>query len=143
MIRPTLKEFNSFIHLLDKMISENVNKDFFQHEIPYETETKRSDGRIIVKEKGTIALLKEWLGIKVKTPDPKPIDEMIQTFLKIRKMRMKPAHKVDEDRFEQEYLKEQRKLIIEAYYAIRTLRLIFANHPKTKSYVMPEWLFKG
>jgi hypothetical protein len=50
---------------------------------------------------------------------------------------------VDEDRFEQEYLKEQRKLIVEAYSAIRTLRLIFANHPKTKAYAVPEWLFKG
>jgi hypothetical protein len=54
-------------------------------------------------------LLKEWLDVKVKTTDPKPKDEMIQTFLRIRKMRMKSAHKVDEDRFEQEYLKEQRK----------------------------------
>jgi hypothetical protein len=143
LIRPTLKEFNFFIHLLDKMISDNISKDFFQHDVPYETKTKRSDGEIIVKEKGTIVLLKEWLGIKFKTPDPKPIDEMIQTFLKIRKMRMKPAHKVDEDRFEQEYLKEQRRLMIEAYSAIRTLRLIFADHPKTKIYAVPEWLFKG
>jgi hypothetical protein len=143
LIRPTLKEFNSFVHLLDKMISENINKDFFQHDIPYETETERADGKLVVQEKGTIALLKEWLDVKVKTTDPKPKDEMIQTFLRIRKMRMKPAHKVDEDRFEQEYLKEQRKLVVEAYSAIRTLRLIFANHPKTKAYAVPEWLLKG
>ena len=28
LIRPTLKEFNGFVHLLDKMISENINRDF-------------------------------------------------------------------------------------------------------------------
>jgi hypothetical protein len=143
LIRPTLKEFNSFVHLLDKMISENINKDFFQHEIPYQTETKRPDGKVVVQDKGTIALLKEWLDIKVSIPDPKPKDEMIQTFKNIRKMRMEPAHKVDENRFEQEYFKKQRKLMIEAYSAVRTLRLILANHPRTKTYNVPEWLFKG
>lgn len=143
LIRPTLKEFNSFIHLLDKMISDNINKDFFQHEIPYQTETKKSDGKIIVKEKGTIVLLRDWLSIKFRTPDTKSVDGMIETFLNVRNLRNKPAHKVDDDKFDQEYLKEQRRLMIEAYSAIRTLRLIFANHPKTKTYVVPEWLFKG
>ena len=143
LIRPTLREFNSFVHLLDKMISENVNKDFFQNEVSYKTETVRSDSKVIVQEKGTIALLKEWLDIKVKITDTKPKDKMIRTFMKIRRMRMNPAHRVDDDRFDQEYLKEQRQLVIEAYSAIRTLRLILANHPKTKTYHVPEWLFKG
>jgi len=143
LIRPTLKEFNLFVHLLDKMISDNINKDFFRNEIPYETERERSDGKIIVQHKGTIALLKEWLDIKVRLSDPKPKDDMIEIFRKIRNMRMKPAHEVDEDIFEQEYFRRQRELIIEAYSAIRTLRLIFANHPKTKNYEIPEWLYKG
>ena len=143
LIRPTLKEFNSFVHSLDKMISDNINKDFFQNEILYQTETKRHDGKVIVQDKGTIALLREWLEAKVKLSDPKPKDKMIQTFLKIRKMRMKPAHEVDDNIFEQEYFKNQRELIIEAYGAIRTLRLIFANHPKAKTYEVPDWLYKG
>jgi len=143
LIRPTLKEFNSFVHLLDKMISDNINKDFFQNEIPYKTERKKSDGKIIVKDKGTITLLKEWLDIKVRTPDPKPKDDMIKVFRKIRNMRMKPAHKVEPDIFDQEYFKKQRELMIEAYSAVRTLRLILANHPKTKNYKIPEWLYKG
>jgi hypothetical protein len=143
LIRPTLKEFNAFVHLLDKMISDNINKDFFQHEIPYQTETKKSDGKIIVREKGTIVLLRDWLSIKFRTPDTKAIDTMIETFLKVRNMRNKPAHKIGDDKFDQEYLKEQRRLMIEVYSAIRTLRLIFANHPKTKTCVVPEWLFKA
>ena len=31
---PTLRNYNDFIHLLDKMISENINKDFFKGLIP-------------------------------------------------------------------------------------------------------------
>lgn len=143
LIRPTLKEFNSFVHLLDKMIADNIDIAFFQNEISYTIEKTRSDGKVLVKDKGTITLLKEWLDAKVKLPDPKPKDKMIETFREIRKMRMKPAHKIDEDRFEQEYFQKQRKLMIEAYCALRTLRLIFANHPKTRNYKVPDWLYKG
>ena len=143
LIRPTLKEFNVFVHLLDKMISENINRNFFGNEIPYETERVRHDGKVIVEPKGTITLLKEWLNLKVRFKDPKPADEMITTFRKIRTMRMKPAHHVDDCVFKQEYFKEQRKLIIEAYTAVRALRLIFANHPRTKNYKVPEWLNEG
>ena len=73
----------------------------------------------------------------------KPIDEMIQTFQKIRRMRMKPAHKVDEDRFDQEYLKEQRKLIIDAYCAIRTLRLILQIILERRRMWYPSGYSKG
>ena len=68
---------------------------------------------------------------------------MIKIFRKIRDLRIRPAHKVMNDMFEQKYFKQQRELIIEAYNAIRTLRLILANHPNTKKYNIPEWLFKG
>ena len=54
LIRPTLEEFNYFVHLLDKMISENINKAFFQNEILYETEIKRKDGNIEVQQNGTL-----------------------------------------------------------------------------------------
>jgi hypothetical protein len=56
---------------------------------------------------------------------------------------MSPAHEINENTFEQEYFEKQRKLMIEAYSALRLLRLILANHPKTKAYQVPEWLLKG
>ncbi|MBN2095645.1 MAG: AAA family ATPase [Candidatus Aenigmarchaeota archaeon] len=143
LIRPTLKEFNSFIHLLDKMISDNINKDFFKDDIELESEEIRTDGKIIVRQKATITLLKDWLDKVVKFPDPKPKEEMIKTIRNIRTMRQHPAHKVDEDVFDQKYFKEQRELVIEAYNAIRTLRLILANNPRTRSYEVPDWLYKG
>jgi len=60
-------------------------------------------------------------------------------------MRQRPAHAVDEDRFDQKYFKEQRELIIEAYSAVRTLRLMFANHPDVESakIKIPDWLQEG
>jgi hypothetical protein len=143
LIRPTLREYNQFVHLLDKMISDNINKDFFMNEIDYEIREKRKDGGLIVKQKATITLLKDWIDAKIRFPDPQPKDEMIKVFREIRTMRMPQAHSVEEDTFNQRYFKDQRDLIIKAYDSIRRLRLILANHPSTKSYEVPDWLYKG
>jgi hypothetical protein len=143
LIRPTLKEFNDFTLILDKLMSENLNRDFFKGGLNLEQEERMKDGRVKVTQKGTITLLAEWFN-RVRFPNPKPIDEMLTTFRTVRKLRQHPAHAIDEDVFDQEYFKKQRKLMIEAYGAIRTLRLVFANHPKVKGYEkIPDWLFKG
>lgn len=143
LIRPTLKEFNDFTLLLDKLISDNLNKEFFKKDLLLETEESMKDGRIKVIQKATITLLEEWLD-RVQFPNPDPKIEMIKTFREIRKLRQFPAHTLQEDLFDQKYIKKQRDLITKAYKAVRTLRLIFANHPKVKDYnEIPDWLFKG
>ena len=140
LLRPTLKEYQEFIQLLDKLVSENINKTFFKGDLILYTEKVLSSGIVERTQKGTIILLEEWLN-RVSFPDPKP---MIETFKKVRKLRQSPAHAVQEDEFNQRYIREQQKLVIEAYGAVRTLRLIFANHPKVKGYTgVPEWLYKA
>lgn len=145
LIRPTLKEFNEFTLLLDKLMSDNLNKDFFRDDLDLDLELEETmrDGRIKVSQKGTITLLEQWLN-RVRFSDTKPKSEMLKTFREIRTLRKTPAHSIHDDIFDQKYFKKQRKLIIYAYTAIRTLRLIFANHPKVKGYnKIPEWLYKG
>ncbi len=145
LLRPTLHEFNSFNHLLDKMMSDNLNKNFFRGEIDLETEQERRDGKIIVSQKGTIQLLEEWTNKNWKPADPKPLLTLFSTFKEIRKLRQNPAHSVKENEFDQSYFKEQRNLIKKAYVAVRTIRLMLANHPMVR-YDPPEineFLFKG
>lgn len=143
LIRPTLKEFNEFTLLLDKLMSDNLNKDFFRGDLTLVFEEIMKDNRVKVVDKGTIVLLEEWLK-RVTFPNPDPKDEMFKTFKLVRKLRQSPAHAIDEDVFNQKYFREQRKLVIKAYKAIRTLRMIFTNHPRVKGYdKVPEWLFKG
>ncbi len=132
LLRPTLSEYNSFVHLLDKIMSDNINKKFFENDLHLVTENERSDGKIVVSQKGTIALLKEWFDRYFIPEDSRPIEDLIKTFKKVRKLRMKPAHSVNEDAFDQKYFKLQRELIKDAYRAIRTIRLIFANFPEVK-----------
>jgi hypothetical protein len=143
LLRPTRKAFNEFVHILDKMISENISKAFFATDISAEREEERADGKIAVYPKGTIQMLEEWIDQQVRFPDPGPKNRMIAIFRKVRKLRQYPAHAVKDDVFDQNIFKEQRQLVLDAYNAVRTLRLILANHPDTKTVEVPDWLQKG
>jgi len=58
---------------------------------------------------------------------------MIAVFKKIRKMRQKPAHAIQDDIFDMQYFHKQRELIIEAYESMRILRVLLTDHPLVKS----------
>lgn len=132
LVRPTQKEFNDFVLTLDKMMSDNIDKEFFKYEVEYETEERRHDGKLLVRQKGTIAILEDWLAVIFRPSDPRPMEDMIATFKQVRRQRQKPAHALEADVFDPKFFHQQRKLVILAYKAIRTLRLIFTNHPAVK-----------
>ena len=125
LVRPTLDEYNKFIHLLDKLLSENINFDFFKRDIELEEEIQRKDGKVQVINKNSLRIFDEWIRKYFKTDDWDPWDKSIESLKKIRKLRQKPAHSVSENVFDQKYFKQQREIIIEAYEAIRLLRMIF------------------
>ncbi len=143
LIRPTAKEFQDFVLILDKMMSDNLNKDFFKGEVPLEIEECRADGKIQVGLKGTITLLDEFLKKRVHLNDPEPMNTIIKGFKNVRELRQRPAHALDDNDFDQKYIKQQQELIEEAYSSIRYLRLIFAMHKKCKKIDIPEWLCQG
>ncbi len=127
------------------MISDNINRNFFMNEIDYENEHEREDGKIIVTQKGTLQLLDEWIHKFFRLADWSEWNEAIASLKKVRKLRQQPAHEINEDVFDQKYFKDQRALILNAYNGVRTIRLIFANHPKVKvaDIGIPDWLQEG
>lgn len=145
LLRPTASEFNDFILLLDKMMSDNINKSFFGDDVDLEIEEEREDGKIIIRQKGTIQILESWVSKYFKPVNSQPVEDMIATFKKVRKLRQKPAHKVNTNIFDQTIFKKQREIVINAYDAVRTLRMILANHPKVRKNPpnISERLFKG
>ncbi|GAI57942.1 unnamed protein product, partial [marine sediment metagenome] len=118
-------------------------RKFFLNDVTFEYDEVRNNGKVVVRQKGEVQILGEWLKLKFKTKDRKPIEEMIATFKEIKGLRQRPAHAIDDDVFDQKYFKQQRELIIKAYSGIRLLRLIFANHPNVKEYEIPDWLYSG
>jgi hypothetical protein len=57
LIRPTAKEFYDFVLILDQAMSDNINKKFFGNDVPLEEENVRKNGKVEVRQRGTIAIL--------------------------------------------------------------------------------------
>lgn len=145
LIRPTVAEYNEFVLVLDKLLSDNINLGFFPPNVPREQEQERADGKIIVKPRGSLAMLDDWLRKSFRTPDPKPLDEMLATLREVRRLRQKPAHALNADAYDDKLFEVQRQLFVRTYDALRTLRLILQNHPRARAVVeeMDERVRKG
>jgi hypothetical protein len=145
LLRPTEKEYYAFVHTLDKMLSENINRDFFRG-MSTEEEIPRADGKIEVRQKGTIRLLSEWIVENFKPPGQKDIElqtEAIQSLKTIRSERTTPGHRIIEDKFDQQFIHKQRELMDGAYMAVRVLRSMLMNHPLARNIEVSEYLEKG
>lgn len=70
ILRPTRRNYGDFIHLLDKMISENINRKFFVGTgLTLFSKTPKQDGTVESRPKGSLALLEEWLNKYVRFRD--------------------------------------------------------------------------
>ena len=143
LIRPTARELANFAGVLDKMLSDNINRDFFQKDVPYEDETTDSKGRVVVTQRGTIRILDEWIKAKARLRNEDSqqlVDQAIATFKDIRKARNPQAHKIGVDAYDIDLFKEQTKMMRNAYRAMVTLRQLLKMHPAAKDYEVPEEL---
>jgi hypothetical protein len=143
LIRPTVKEYQDFILTLDKMLSENIDLRFFGDDVALEAERALRNGRVTVERKGSIVCLQEWINAKFRPNDPDLLRQTFDTLREIRRLRQRPAHVLDDNRFDPALGQMQRELMDRAYTAIRTLRLILQNHPRAGSVEMSEALAMG
>lgn len=139
LILPTLREYEAFCLTLDRMMSDNLNEGFFAGEIE-ESDIKNGG---TLAQIGGITKLDIWVSKKFRLPNPDPKNQMVKTFRDVRDLRSKPAHSYFANEWNLDYYEEQRKLVNRAYAAIRVLRLILANHPKSREVEVPDWLYRG
>lgn len=145
LIRPTLKEYSEFILVFDKILSENLNKEFFKEDLNLEKEILRDDGNIVVQPKATITLLDEWVRKFYHFEDDSGWNSVIKAFRRIRTLRQKPAHIIEEDKFNQEYIVQQKQISIDVYNGLNFLRKLFQRHPdcQVSEIDIPDWLEQG
>lgn len=145
MLRPTRRNFDEFIHLFDKLLSENINRDFFKGDVPLEHQVERDDGTIEVQRSGTLQLLEQWLSRLYRTADGEDVSrEVIAPFKEIRKLRQKPAHTLGDNEYDRAYTQRQDDILGEACLALTKLWIILWSHPKARNlYAPPEWLDSG
>lgn len=142
MLRPTRKNFDEFIHLLDKMLSENINRDFFKGDMPLERKVPRGDGTFEVQRPGTLQLLEEWLKKRYRTSDGEDVSrEVLKPLREVRKLRQRPAHDLRGNEYDLAYPKQQDDMLGRACRALTMLRFIFWSHPRARErYSPPDWL---
>jgi hypothetical protein len=142
MLRPTLKNFNDFVHLLDKLLSENLNRAFFRDEVPLETPIRRADNTVEMRQRATLQLLEDFISSNYHTADGEDIArEVVAPLKNIRKLRQPPAHAVQGDEYDPTYPGRQDELVGEALQTLQKLRLIFSCHRIARQrYSPPAWL---
>ncbi|WP_317898914.1 hypothetical protein [Aurantibacillus circumpalustris] len=140
---PTLVNYEKFITVLDKMLSDNINKSFFKGDIEeYDIETI-SEGVVERKPKGTLRLLEEWLRQNYTLHDENGYETLMAPFKEVRKERQKPAHKISQNYYDKALFKKQMDLLSKVYHSLLNLRYIFHQHRKAKQVQIPKWLEKG
>jgi hypothetical protein len=144
MLRPTQACFDDFVHLLDKMISDNIDKGFFCGDIPTEEENVRKDGSVEVRQLGTLTLLERWLKRHYRTRDGEDVSaETVAPFKRIRKSRQPVAHVIRKDEYDLSLPEKQDELLEEIKNGLTRLRWVLSSHPDACSHRPPEWLDSG
>src|SRR5260370_31242208 len=125
------------------MLSGNIDPAFFQGEVPDEERVPRKDGAIEVRKRGTLAMLEDWLRSCWQAKDPSFPESIMGPLREVRKLRQQPAHVVKRDEYKRKFHLDQEELIERVYLAVRTLRLLLANHPRARTAEVPDWLKQG
>jgi hypothetical protein len=142
--RPTLKSFSDFILAMDKLLSENLNYDFFRGQVPLETEKLREDGKVVVERRSTIALFEEWLRTKIIWQNESDaIDVIIEPLKRVRRLRQAPAHKLVENEYSKEYDEQQHIIFRDVYVSLLNFRATLAGHPEAPAISVPRYLSEG
>jgi hypothetical protein len=145
LVRPTLAEFNGFVRILDWLLSESINRDFFCDDVPSETGNSRDNNNVVAHRKGTLEMLVDW---GARASPPSQLDQWLQAcraLRKVRSLRQRPEHVPDENAFDQSYIKKQRELVITSYKALHVLREMISHHPSAKGarLTVPKWMRNG
>jgi len=140
-LRPTAENFNRFVMALDKLLSESIDVKFFEGKVQLETETPRPNGKIVVRNKGTLTLLEEWLLKEITWDDPDAFREVvIQPLRKVRRLRQAPAHSFTPNTFSTEYSEKRKRLLWGVFNSLSNIRATFAKHPRAHQIQIPDWL---
>ncbi|AXG74833.1 hypothetical protein DVK85_11575 [Flavobacterium arcticum] len=139
-LSPTSKNYSDFVLLLDKMMSENLNKDFFKNKVELFDLEELGNGIVERKPKGTIRLFEEWISSQFKSSNDNDLKNLFKIFKDIRKERQSPAHKIIENKYDKNYTQKRIDLVKKGYNSMRILRHIFQQHPHAKTFNTPKWL---
>ena len=139
-VRPTRANYSAFVHVLDKITSDNMNKEFFKGDIPLTRDIRRRDGKVEVQQSGTVVLLESWLDLRFPYSTDYIEEEIIRPLKDIRKLRQRPAHGLSDDEYDENYYDLQARLISTTYGSVASLRQLISTFPELAGFSTPAWM---
>lgn len=149
--RNTKEAYHASVEEMDKLLSQNLNKKFFESVLrtdeTYHVTKHRKTGADVPQELGTLALLNHWIKTRFvfdDQADQKKALTELEALNKVRKVRQAPAHKIERDEHGRSFSDMHDEVLYSAYTAVRAIRLILTTHPSVRSEVnVPNWLYEG
>src|SRR5690606_5983083 len=130
-----------FVLSWDKLLSDNMDRAFFADTVELEREEQRKDGKIAVVQKGSLALLNEWLEKKLKDENAETMIDGIMTPLRaVRSERQSPAHRFRKNQFSKDFHAKRRDVLWSIFEALTTLREVLSGLPGAEQVGVPTWL---
>lgn len=136
---PTHEEMGRFILRLDQVLSENLNKDFFEGEVQRFEEQTLRDGRVLRNTKGTIRLLNEWIEQRYRAK-PQLAATVTAPLAEVRELRQGPAHRLLANDFDAAAWSERARLLGAVQAGLRALRQELQKEAAAAGVRMPSWL---
>lgn len=138
---PSTDSYDQFVLSWDKMLSDNMDKKFFADTVELEREEVRKDGKIIIVQKGSLALLNEWLAAKLVGPDAGGMIKAIMDPLRaVRAERQNPAHRFRKNEFSKDFHAQRCGVLSSIFGSLTLLREVLSRLPGGEKIEAPTWL---
>jgi len=145
LVRPTAAEFNGFLRVLDRLMSESIDREFFRDDVPSETGNGRELGNATAHQKGTLEMLVDWGSRTFPAPQLDRWLQACRSLRKVRSLRQRPDQSRDDRIFDPSYISRQRELMILSYKSLHTLREMMSRLPAARGAKpeVPKWMRSG
>ncbi|GAB4062482.1 ATPase AAA [Angustibacter speluncae] len=130
VLRPSRAEYDHFVHLLDKLLSENIRHKALNELGVDEFDT---NGHKI----GTLKRLE--LLLVSQGVDADQASRALQPFRTVRRDRQGPAHRLTENVTDKDFVRRQALLLLDVNRSLATLRDYWASHPANREWSAPDY----
>lgn len=126
VLRPTTGSWNEFIHLTDKLLSDNLQPKGLDAAGAPKTDAK---GNNI----GTLGRLQELILASSSTATVDGVRSVLKPLRQVRKERQAPAHKIADTVTDGNVVNKQRDLLRDIAYSLDAIRAFVQSHPAVRS----------